>query len=322
MSNLKVATIGGGGGHAQVLKALKTLPGVVITAICPSTDSGGSTGLLQKEYGAAGYLGDLTKCFAALCDDQALAQTLLERYEHGSLYGHSVKNLLFFTLERTAGIVHALAYMRAICNLRSHYVTPVTYERTELCARLRIGNRIVGETNIDNIAQNPLWHPDYHAIQDIYLSPKVKACDVALKSVAESDWCIICPGDLYSSILPVLLPEGMQEALKRPKIAIVLNIMTKRGETDNYRAMDFVVQIESRLNRPCDLILANNTELSDEVLIRYSLEQKVQIDPAEEIADPRMVLAPLVQMTKEGFVYHNPAALAMQFSEVLSKQMT
>ena len=38
-----IVTIGGGGGHAQVLKGLKLLPGITITGICPSTDSGGST---------------------------------------------------------------------------------------------------------------------------------------------------------------------------------------------------------------------------------------------------------------------------------------
>ncbi len=36
-----VVTIGGGKGHAQVLKALKLLPEVTITAVCPSTDTGG-----------------------------------------------------------------------------------------------------------------------------------------------------------------------------------------------------------------------------------------------------------------------------------------
>lgn len=63
---MDIVTIGGGTGHSQVLKGLRTLRNIRITAVCPTTDSGGSTGQLIREYGGLGYLGDLTKCIAAL----------------------------------------------------------------------------------------------------------------------------------------------------------------------------------------------------------------------------------------------------------------
>ena len=78
----KVVTIGGGGGHSQVLEALKGISGIKITGICPSTDSGGSTGVLQKEYQGSGYTGDLTKCIVSLCDDEILSKALTFRYEN------------------------------------------------------------------------------------------------------------------------------------------------------------------------------------------------------------------------------------------------
>lgn len=76
----KLVTIGGGGGHSQVLKALKNIPDIQITGICPSTDSGGSTGMLQKDYDGKGYTGDLTKCVLSLCDNEILAKALSYRY--------------------------------------------------------------------------------------------------------------------------------------------------------------------------------------------------------------------------------------------------
>ena len=309
---IRVVTIGGGGGHAQVLKALKTVPGLSITAICPSTDSGGSTGVLAQDYHSLGYLGDLTKCIAALCPDELLAKALMFRYDGGCFHGHSVKNMLFLALERTGGLQDALETMYRTCGLGEHRVIPVTTERTELCATLRIGSRIQGETHIDTIAKNPLWHPQYHAIQRVYLNPEIPASKDAVSALREAEWCVICPGDLYSSILPVLLPTGVKESFRdsaRLKVVIVLNIMTKQGETDNYTAMDFVVQVEERIGRPCDLILCNNAPLPDKLLLQYALEQKVQLDPVSAERDPRVRLAPLSMVTEEGFLYHDPAKI-------------
>lgn len=315
---LKIVTIGGGGGHAQVLRGLKTIPGVVITAICPSTDSGGSTGVLQSDYGISGYLGDATKCMAALCSDKLLAEALLFRYGEGSLHGHSVKNVLFLGLERAGGMTKALQTMYRICGLGRHRVMPVTAKKTELCAKLKIGNRISGETNIDHIARSPLWHPDYHAIQDIYLRPTVSATKTSLDAVHEADWCVICPGDLYSSILPVLLPKGMSEAFARSKakVVMVLNIMTKKGETDSYRAGDFVMQVEKRLGRACDVILCNNAPLPKELLVGYALERKVQFETPATLTDKRVRMAPLLTVTKNSELYHNPVALARELRRI------
>ncbi len=240
---IKVVTIGGGGGQAQVLKGLADIPNLTITAICPSTDSGGSTGVLQRDYETRGYLGDLTKCIAALCPDKVLSQSLLFRYGEGCLHGHSVKNILFLGLEKVAGLAKALEIMYRVCELGRHRVIPVTTESAELCARLKIGNTIEGETRIDMIAKNPLWHPDYHAIQDIYLRPSVQASQDACRAIEEADWIVLCPGDLYSSLLPVILPQGIKESFvnSQAKVVSIMNIMTKNGETDNYKTMDFVV---------------------------------------------------------------------------------
>lgn len=317
----KIVTIGGGGGHSQVLKALKHIADIQVTGICPSTDSGGSTGVLQKEYNGNGYTGDLTKCIIALCDDEILAKALSYRYEYGPLHAHSVKNLLFHALEKVSNSEMALQTMWDVCALGQHRVVPVTIEKTELCVSLSIGNRISGETNIDTIAKNPLWNPDVHAISDIYLEPEVSAYGLAIDAVTDADYVVVCPGDLYSSIIPTLLPRGMQQAIQdaKAKIIIILNIMTKQGETDNYTATDFVGKIEKYLGRKADHIVFNAAPVSEEILLKYSLERKVELGLFAHSDDGRMIPAPLAMVSEEGQILSDPMIIQNVIEKLIQK---
>ncbi len=314
----KVVTIGGGGGHSYVLQALNKIKDIQITGICPSTDSGGSTGVLRREYDGSGYTGDLTKCIIALCNDEALAGALSYRYESGPLHSHSVKNLLFHAFEKTSSHEDALSSMWQICGLGRHRVLPVTHEKAELCALLSIGNTISGETNIDTIAKNPLWNPGVHSISEIYLKPEVHASPLALDAVTEADYIVICPGDLYSSIIPVLLPNGMKQAIQNAhaKIILILNIMTKKGETDNYTATDFIEKIEKHLGKKVDFILHNNAPIPAHVLLKYSLEQKVELS-LENANDKRIIPAPLATISEEDQIYSDPSVIEKNVRVIL-----
>ncbi len=314
----KIVTIGGGTGHSQVLKGLKSIPGLIITAICPSTDSGGSTGKLLREYDGNGYIGDLTKCIIALSNDETLAKALSYRYESGSLDNHSVKNLLVHALEKTSNTKEALKEMYKICGLGINKVIPATNEKAELCVTLKIGNTIFGETNIDTIAKNPLWNPDVHSIKDIYLKPEVKVTAEVLSSVKDSDYIVICPGDLYSSVIPVLLPKGIKKAIEncKAKIIIILNIMTKKGETDNYTTADFIKNIESHLGRKADYIICNNKHIPTDILLKYSLESKMELGNPD-LKDKRIISAPLLEVINE-VIFSSPKVIKNTISKIIN----
>ncbi|MFA6158169.1 MAG: gluconeogenesis factor YvcK family protein [Candidatus Paceibacterota bacterium] len=307
----KIVTLGGGGGHSQVLKALKDMPDVEITAICPSTDSGGSTGILRREYAGKGYTGDLTKCVTALCVDKGLADALSFRYEKGSLDGHSVKNILFHGLEKTQGAEEALKTIGTMCGLGKHRVLPVTTQETELCAHLKVGKTVIGETNIDTLARNPLWNPDSHAIADICLKPAASAAKNVLQAIRSADHIIVCPGDLYSSILPVLLPKGMRKDLRESKapVTIILNIMNKKGETDGYAAEDFIRKIENHLGRKATSILCNDAPIPKQALLTYSLENKTALRVRTRLKDKRIIFAPLAKIDEKGQLLSDPTEI-------------
>ncbi|MEI6552992.1 MAG: gluconeogenesis factor YvcK family protein [bacterium] len=315
----KVVTIGGGTGHSQVLKALKDVFDIEITGICPSTDSGGSTGVLKREYDGNGYVGDLTKCISALCNNDILRKALSYKYENGPLDNHSVKNILFHALEKVGGVEESLKAMWEVCGLGKHRVIPVTNEKAELCAALSIGNTIFGEANIDTISKNPLWNPSVHSISDIYLKPNVKASDIAVDAIKESDYIIVCPGDLYTSIIPILLPGGVKQAIEESnaKIILILNIMTKKGETDNYTGLAFVDKIEKHLGKKVNHILYNNSPIPTHILLKYSIEQKVEFGLLDGTLDSRVIPAPLVMITESEQVLSNPKTMEDVFRKLI-----
>lgn len=316
---MNVVCIGGGGGQSKVMEALRFVEGIKITAICPSTDSGGSTGALVRDYNAGGYLGDLTKCIAALCPDDDWAKGLMHRFGRGELNGHSSKNIVLHALIEEVGLDRALVAMFRHCGLGQHRVLPVTHEKTELCARLKIGNTtVVGETNIDNLAGNCLWNPDIHAIEDIFLKPAVRASDDVLAAIAGAHYIVICPGDLYSSIIPVLLPVGVREAIKASpaKIISILNIMTKRGETDNYTADDFIRAIESKLWRRADHIICNNQPIAEEILARYALESKIEMVVSDNEHDPRFIFVPMAMVNEAGQILSDPEVINFELTKI------
>lgn len=319
----KIVTLGGGSGHAQVLTALRTIPALEITAVCPSTDSGGSTGVLAREYGAGGFSGDVTKCIGALAEDRAFQNALSYRFKTGTLQGHTVRNLFLHALIEQYGPEQGLKELWRLARIFPHRVLPMSYERADLCAELSFGGTMVGETAIDTIAKNPLWHPSVHAIDEVYLRPTIQANPTVLHAVADADYIILCPGDLYSSLIPTLLPEGMKSALKatNAKIILMLNIMTKKGETDNYTAHDFVTKIEERLGRSVDYILHNNQSIPEEVLATYySSEQKVEFVATALDRDDRLLEAPFALLTPDGYVVSNPEVIKLVMEELLASE--
>ncbi len=322
-SMIKVVTLGGGSGHAQVLKALRTLSALEITAVCPSTDSGGSTGVLSSQYGSGGYVGDVTKCLLALAEDVPFKEAISYRFGDGVLKGHTVRNVFFHALIETYGIEAALQELWRLARIFPHRIFPISYERAELCATLSFGGTVVGETAIDTIAANPLWHPNVHAIDEVYLKPVINACEPVLEALHQAQYVVICPGDLYSSLIPTLLPKGIKEALQstNAKIVLMLNIMTKKGETDNYTAHDFVEKIEATIGRRVDYILHNNRALPEHIRTKYyDSEQKVEFTASTLERDERLIEAPFAALSFEGYVVSDPSVMKVVFEELLKER--
>lgn len=315
-----MVSFGGGGGQSQILSGIKNIDFIDITALCTASDSGGSTGIMRKEYGVGGYLGDVSKCLWALSDKKKIENTLMHRFEKGFLKGHSMRNILYSALIEIHGEKEALELMHKIFGINRHRVFPVTFEKTSLQVKLKSGQTISGETYIDTISRNHLWEPERNRIIAAQLSPSVNIYSEVEKKIEEADYIVICPGDLFTSVVPSLLPNGVSKAIKKSKAKIILitNIMTKLGETDGYNVINFVQEINRYLSgKTPDYVISNNGKIPKELLEKYKIrEHKVSAVLSDNIIPGSMLMASdLWTKDNKGHIRHDSDKVA----EILKK---
>lgn len=313
----KVVVIGGGTGVFTVLVGLKDFP-YNLSAIVSIADDGGSSRVLREDFGILPP-GDIRRALIALSSTSPLLTKLFSyRFKDGnSLKGHSFGNLFLTALERITGdFSKAIKEAGKILNIKGE-VIPVSLENARLFAQLGNGYLVVGETNIDIPKHDPNLK-----IEKVFLNPRIPANPKAIKAIKEADAIILGPGDLYSSIVPNLLVDGIPQAIKRSKAKkiYVCNIMTKYGETNNFTVEDFCKAIEKYLGRNViDYVVVNTEKISQKSLKKYS-EEKAQ---PVELKDERffkerkynLIKASLLRKTK--FLRHDPQKLAKILADII-----
>ena len=154
-------------------------------------------------------------------------------------------------------------------------VIPVTLENVSLGVTLENGDCILGESQID-VPRHEVSSP----IRNAFLLGEGPLNPRAREAIENSDFVIIGPGDLYTSIVPNLLCKGMVEALRasQAKIIYVCNVMTKHGETDGFLVEDFVRVLEQYLGEGrIDYLLVNSGELRPDLVQKYQSEGKAPV---------------------------------------------
>ena len=275
MAHEKIVVIGGGTGTYTVLMGLKQHTSNV-TAVVTMADDGGSSGLLRDEFGHLPS-GDVRRCLVALSADRQVNRTLRALFEYrfdkgNGLNGHSFGNLFLTVLTELTGSVE-LAILEAskLLNVRGT-VLPVTTDNVRLCATLEDGTLIKGERNIDVRTVKPDL-----GIRQVFLSPAATVYPPAKDAIRNADILVIGPGDLYSSVIPNLLVQGVPEAIRacRGLCVYVCNLMTKHGETDGFPASRFVSEIHRYLGSSdaVDCMVVNTGKVIRTQLSNYADEQ-------------------------------------------------
>lgn len=263
--HVRVVTIGGGTGSSVLLRGLKSYADRIdITAIVTTFDDGGSSGRLRNEFGVPA-LGDLRRCIAALLPEDAEYYVVESMLEHrfssgGSMDGHSLGNLMLLgAMQRSGSLSDAVASIGSSLHLAGR-VVPVSDEPSHLCAELEDGTLIQGESAVGD------RNEDLFGASRIYLDPSVNANPNALAAILKADVVVLGPGDLFASVIPNLLPDGVIEAISQSSCRIlqVCNIAKKAGEAGRYAASDFVKSVNRYLgkaDKQVDAILVNKPEL-------------------------------------------------------------
>ena len=322
----KVVTFGGGTGQFHLLEGLRELnDNTKITAVAGNWDSGGSSGRLRTELGVLPP-GDIRRCLLALMKDgkqREIAQRLFDdRLQDlaGPLKGHSFGNLLTARLENIyGGQDRGIDAERQLFGVEAK-VMPVSLSRVELIAETLKKNKIVGETNIDLRIMDRNYDREDKIVR-IYFDTRADANPAVLKEIEGAEKIVFSAGDLYTSVLPHLLVDGVKEAIEesKAKLIYIVNLLTKPGETDSYKASDFVKKFLFYLDVPGRLgyVIVNDNHLDPEILETYKGEGQslVEIDGERILKlEPnlKIIRKPVARyFKKEHLLRHDPLKLAL-----------
>lgn len=227
---LRVVTIGGGKGHAELLRGLKEY-NISLTAVVSVMDSGGSSGVLREQYHMLPP-GDLRRTVAAL-SSSSVTGVWNERDEEGHAKGNwEVKRS--YDRQHSSMTDGVMALQHSV-GARGR-VLPVTETLTTLDATLADGTTLEGEHRIDVPTSG-----ERSPIQRIALHPAVQATPQVIDALQHADVVVLTMGDLYTSVLPNLLVGGVVQAVAQShaRVIAVCNRTTKHGETDHYTLSDF-----------------------------------------------------------------------------------
>lgn len=316
-----MVTIGGGSGQFALLSSIRDLERVSVTAVVSMTDSGGSTGRLRDEMGILPP-GDVLKCILALSPHRESArELLLKRFESSErLAGHNAGNMLLTMLSQyTGSFPEGINALCEILNVRGT-ILPVTVDRATLVARLSNGERVFGERAIDLPRGN-----QREKIETVFLVPHhtetISVYPPVIDKISDADLVLIGPGDLYTSIIPNLLVPGVADALRQTpaRLAYILNIMTKFGETEEFSGEDFIDVVEKHIGRKIDEIIQNSQRPPPEVVEAYAAQKSIFVD----FRDPRWIeetyrlVATNLLEDSHGLLRHDAVKLAEALRRVI-----
>lgn len=304
--NPKIVVIGGGTGVFTVLSGLRNYP-VDLAAVVSMADDGGSSGVLREEFGILPP-GDVRRVLVALArsDDRVLSDLFNYRFEQGGLRGHNFGNIMLTALERICGsFTEAVQEAGRILGVRGQ-VLPVTTDDIRLCAELENKVIVRGETNID-IPR----HDASLKIKRVFLEPKAKVYKEAKDIIKSADLIVLGPGDLYTSVVPNLLVGGVAKAIRgsRAKKVYIVNLMTKDGETNGFKARDFIHIIEKYIGTGVlHFSIINTRKPSSDRLKHYEKESAKFVEVDGLGSKPTPILGNFLR--RQGFIRHDPDRLA------------
>ena len=322
----RIVTFGGKTGHFQLLNGLKKFNDTsLITAVVGTWDSGGSSGILRSELGVLPP-GDIRACLLALMEDdtqQRVAQRLFDdRLSEvvGPLKGHSLGNLIGVRLDHIFhGQDRGTDAERSLFRIHAQ-VLPATLTDLNLVGMTKKGKEINGEANIDKRKESAGFEPK-DRITRIYFTAHADSNPRVLEAIKKADKIVFAPGDLYTSVLPHLLIDGVCEAINKSKanVYFVLNLIEKKGETDYFKASDFVKAFNFYLGstKRLNFLIANSKKFGKEIVKVYEGEKKREIELDESAcrkAAPnlKIIKANLGEyLKKDHLLRHNSKNLAL-----------
>lgn len=260
-----MVVIGGGTGLSVMLRGLKQIDDISLTAIVTVADDGGSTGRIRRQFHIPA-MGDVRNVMCAMAEEETMFTSLMNfRFDgdDGDVGGHNLGNLILTALTQTSGsFMEAIRTFSKFLNVKGDIV-PSSSQVITLYAVMEDGTIVRGESNIPNFDNR---------IEKVFYQEKVEPTREALQAIHKADIILYGIGSLYTSILPNLIVDGIVEEVRKnpaPKIYFC-NAMTQPGETDHFSLEDHVRAIQKHsFKEAVNIVITHSNRASEEILHRY-----------------------------------------------------
>jgi len=318
---MKIVTIGGGSGQHNILTGLtecaKNHPELEqgdISAIVTTFDTGGHTGSLIEARiprdikGNFLPTGDIRQCLTAMANNKFAKKSFQYRINHGENKGAVVGNILLDAgyEQHENDFEKSIELVKKILDVKGN-VIPCTLTRAKFKGVLENGYAVSGE---EELVAKSVWFNS--PIKEIKLEPSdIKANPKAVKAILEADKIILSQGSLFTSLIPNLLVPEIADAVRKSKAKkiYVMNIVTQRGETDNFTAKDHIAKIEEHLGKNViNHVIIHKGELPTGLKEKYESEgQKIVKD---DLINGREIIRAELISKDSPVIRHNPEKLA------------
>lgn len=321
----KIVVIGGGSGQPVVLNGLKKYDSD-LTAIITVADDGGSSGTL-RDYLKMVPPGDIRNVIATLSNLPASLIDIFQyrfKPEDDMLAHHSLGNLIIAAMaEKEHDIFDGIQLLTKIMQVQGH-VYPVANEPLVLHAAFSDGTKLAGEAEITaaHKAIDHIWVTS----QETSAAHTVQSPSQVVNAILEADIVVLGPGSLFTSVLPNLMVPNVAEALRatRAKVVYIANIMTQKGETDNFTDADHVEAINKHVGeRIVDAVIMNTGTVPEDYIDwqRWNeISYQVHSDPeAVQALGAEPFLGDLLALRDDG-AFHDGDAVAQLIMQLVKKQ--
>lgn len=305
-----VVVLGGGHGLSTILRGIRNIPNIDISAIVTVADDGGSTGRIRRRY-TIPAMGDVRNVLLALSDSEPLLHDLMnyrfEGEDNMDIAGHSLGNLILTALTNMTGSFHEAIRITSEMLKVNGNIIPSTLQNVTLFARMDDDTIVKGEANI----------PSYiHHIKNVFYQQDVKANEEAIEAIDRADLIVYGIGSLYTSILPNTIIPGINEALKRSTVQKIYfaNCMTQSNETYNYDLKDHLDAFRQH-ETEVDTVIMHNDRIPEEILLRYAEEDSIEVKDNGN-SGVKVLRFDLLNFDR-GLVRHDPKKIAKALESIL-----
>ena len=261
-----VVVIGGGTGLSVMLRGLKQIENIRLSAIVTVADDGGSTGRIRRQFHIPA-MGDIRNVMCAMAQEETIFTSLMnfrfDGEEDGDLGGHNLGNLILTALTQTTGsFMEAISTFSKFLNVKGEII-PSSLEILTLFAIMEDGTIVRGESNIPQFDNR---------IEKVFYQNKVTPTREALQAIHEADVIVYGIGSLYTSIMPNVIIDGIAQQLKANPVKKIYfcNAMTQPGETDDFTLEDHVDAINKHaFPHAVDVVITHNNQANKALLKKY-----------------------------------------------------